>query len=161
MSARRYSSHASLRNVYRLDTSPAPFDPRDPSERDTIIDPSLERMLLQVDDPVIRADVRAERTDHLPVLTMAVHEPQDKPMHPVARMARDAGCWVFDLFSPDVANEKPMSLERRLAMEQDRETIKILLIYTAMVICAGLACWSVFQVAHNLWLMFGVARALS
>lgn len=135
-----FARHANLRNVYRLDTRPAPFDPRDSSERDTIIDPRAERLLMNVDDPVIRADVLAELDDHAP-----------------AKPARR----LFDLMAPDVANEKPMTAERRAAMHSDRETIKLLLIYTGMVLCAGAFCWSVFQVAKNLWLLFGVARALS
>jgi len=144
-----FARHANLRAQYGFNTEPAPFDPREADQRDTIIDPRAERLLMNVDDPVIRADVLAERTDHAPLLTIAVYEPQDKPVHPVVRMARDAGCWVFDLFSPDVANEKPMTAERRAAMEQDRELLKILLIYTAMVMCAGAFCWSVFQVLLN------------
>jgi hypothetical protein len=161
MSTRRYSGHAGLRNAYRLDTKPAPFDPREADERDTIIMVHTADALLLVDDPVIRADVLAEMTDHAPLQTMAVHEPQDKPMHPVVRMARDAGCWVFELFAPDVANEKPMSAERRAAMHSTRETLKHFLTYVAAVVSVGVLCWALLQIGVNLWLLFGVARSLS
>lgn len=157
MTARRFSSHASLRNAYRLDTKPAPFDPRESDQRDTIIDPSIERMLMNVDDPVIRADVLAERTDHAPLQTMAVHEPADKPLHPIARMARDAGCWVFDLFSPDSANETPMSDERRAAMLADRETIKLWLIWLARAACVLAIGWSALQFLAGIGRAWGTA----
>jgi hypothetical protein len=163
MTTRRASSHANLRSAYRLDTRPAPFDPRESDERDTVIMVHTADALLLVDDPVIRADVIAEMTDHAPLQTMAVHEPQDKPMHPdpVARMARDAGCWVFELFAPDVANEKPMTAERRAAMHADRETLKHLVMYVAAVVSVGVLCWSLLQIGVKLWLLFGVARELS
>lgn len=141
MSTRRFTSNVRpLRAQYGFDTSPAPFDPRPSDQRDTIIMFDPREAAHQCDDPILRADVLAELDDHAP-----------------AKPARR----LFDLMAPDVANEKPMTAERRAAMHSDRETIKLLLIYTGMVLCAGAFCWSVFQVARNLWLLFGVAGALS
>lgn len=157
MSARRHSSHANLRAQYGFSTEPAPFDPRPLHERDTIIEPHAEDLLMRVDDPVIRADVIAEQTDHAPLQTMAVHEPQDKPAHPLVRMARDAGCWVFDLFAPDSAHEKPISAERRAAMEFDRWFLKQVAIWLGQAVCMCVIGYAILRVLAAFGWAWGTA----
>jgi hypothetical protein len=149
---RRFTVHSNTRRQYGIDTAPVPFDPRPRDQRDTIIDPSIERLLMNVDDPVIRADVLAERTDHAPLQTMAVYEPADKP-HAIVR----AACYVFDLFSPDSANERPMTAGRRAAMHSDRETLKQWLIWLAQAACVLAIGWSVLQILAGIGRAWGTA----
>ena len=80
---RRFTVHANHRRCYGLDTSPAPFDAREPEQRPKPAAIRPADVIAREPDPVVRADATAELHDHKPAsINAALHRAWPIVSHP-------------------------------------------------------------------------------
>jgi len=144
---RRFSTFNAERNHYGIHSDVTPFDPRPADQRPKPAAIRPADMIAREPDPMVRADAEAELTDHDQLVDFAGPRPD------IARRA-------FDLFAPDVANEKPTTPERRAAMHSDRRIVISWLKAIGYGLCAGLLGWSLYKVADGVAALWQLTRGL-